>query len=171
MTATMTTSTYRSDSLSFGAALRVVPSVRSHARSVLKRWGFAELSDDADSVVTELVENAVQATLRARLSEPVRLTLIGVPDAVLVIVHDAVADPPVPGTGFSGGFGPWAGGDSFDPDQHGNGLIIVAALSARWDWKHCPEGGKIVRAELRMPSLSLRQGHDRADSRGRSARS
>jgi hypothetical protein len=48
-----------------------------------------------------------------------------------------------------GGLGPWDGDDSADPDQHGNGLVIVAALSMRWGWKRCPDGGKIVRAELR----------------------
>lgn len=140
---------YRSDSLDFGAYPGAVPSARLHARAVLAEWGLSELSDDASSVVTELVENAVQATRRARLDAPVRLVLMAGPGTVLVIVRDAVAEPPVPRQP-SGGLGRWTeGDDEADPDQHGNGLIIVAALSSSWDWKPCPDGGKVVRALLR----------------------
>jgi anti-sigma regulatory factor (Ser/Thr protein kinase) len=138
----------RSDSLEFGAYPGAVPSARLHARAVLAEWGLAELSGDTESVITELVENAVQATSRAGLAAPVRLTLIAGLRTVLAVVRDAVADPPAP-RHHADGLGPWAGDDEADPDQHGNGLIIVTALSSRWDWKPTPDGGKAVRALIR----------------------
>lgn len=140
---------YRSDSLSFGPYPDAVPAARRHARAVLGSWELGELSDDGSTVVTELVQNAIQATQRAGLHEPVRLTLVAGLRTVLIVVRDVVADPPVPRSGGSGYLGPWAGDDSADPDQHGNGLILVGALAARWDWKRCPGGGKVVRALLR----------------------
>lgn len=140
---------YRSDSFSFGPYPDAVPVARRHAQAVLASWELGELSDDGSTVVTELVQNAIQATQRAGLHEPVRLTLVGGLRTVLIVVRDVVADPPVPRADGSGGLGPWTGNDSADPDQHGNGLILVAALSAKWDWKRCPGGGKVVRALLR----------------------
>lgn len=170
--ATSAVTRLRSDSLGLGAYPGAVPSARLHSRLVLAEWGVADLSDDTGSVVTELVENAVQATARAGLDAPVRLTLLGGLRTVLVVVWDAVAAPPVPrrpvGVGVLASrdvpalpdavppdappdpLAAWTGGDDEDdPDTHGRGLIIVAALSATWDWKPCPGGGKVVRALLR----------------------
>lgn len=140
---------YRSDSLSFGPYPDAVPVVRRHARVALASWGLSELSEDASTVVTELAQNAVQATRRGGLHEPVRLTLVAGLRTVLIVVRDAVPDPPVTRAAVPGRLGAWTADDSIDPDQHGNGLILVAALSAKWDWKRCPDGGKVVRALLR----------------------
>lgn len=150
---------YRSDSLAFEACPDAVPSARRHTRDVLRAWGLAELSGDAQSVVTELVENAIQATGRKGIDAPVRLTLIAGLRTVLVAVRDAIPDPPVPRQPAVGidGLATWTGADALapwaddeaDPDQHGRGLIIVAALSACWGWKPCPDGGKVVRALIR----------------------
>ena len=140
---------YQSGSLSFGPYPHAVPGARRYARSVLGSWGLDELSDDASVVVTELVENSIQATLRAGLHAPIRLTLVAGLRTVLIVVRDAVLEPPLPRPEGSGTLGAWNGDDSADPDQHGNGLILVAALSSRWDWKQCRDGGKVVRALLR----------------------
>lgn len=141
---------YHSDSLALGAHPEAVPSARRRTRLVLDEWGLGDLAADTAQVVTELVENAVQATSRAGLDAPVRLTLIAGLRTVLVVVRDAVADPPVPRQPLGDDPAPWTGDDADpDPDQHGNGLIIVAALSASWDWKPRADGGKVVRALMR----------------------
>ena len=140
-----------SDSFDFGAYPGAVPSARLRTRALLREWGLAELSDETESVVTELVQNSVQATGRAGLDAPVRLTLIAGLRTVLIVVADAVPDPPV----LRAPAGPadlaaQYGDDDTDPDLHGRGLLIVAALSAQWDWKPAPGGrGKVVRALIR----------------------
>lgn len=145
---------YRSSSLDLGSYPSTVPFARRHTGDILREWELSELSGDAASVVTELVENAVQATNRAGLHAPVRLTLLAGLRTVLVVVRDFVADPPSPrqpavDIPAADDLAAWAGDDEADPDQHGRGLLIVAALSACWDWKPCPGGGKVVRALIR----------------------
>lgn len=115
------------------ACPEAVPAARRRARQHLREWGLDTLADDVESVAAELVTNAIEATCRARLDSPVRLTLIAWRGAVLITVWDAAGDPPVPAS---------AGPDA----EGGRGLIIVRALSAWWDWKAAPRGGKVVRA-------------------------
>ncbi|MGH3169743.1 MAG: ATP-binding protein [Trebonia sp.] len=125
-----------SDTIELGARPQAVPAARRRTRRRLREWGLEELADDAESVVAELITNAVEATVRARLDSPVRLTLIAGPKAVLIAVWDAADTSPVPAS---------AGLDA----ECGRGLIIVHALSARWDWKKAPRGGKVLRALIR----------------------
>lgn len=141
---------YLSDALELDPCPSAVPPARRRARALLREWGLAELSAETETVVTELVQNAIQATGRAGLHAPVRLTLVAGLRTVLVAVRDAIPDPPVPRQPVADidDLAPWSGDDNTDPDQHGKGLIIVAALSARWDWKRTPDGGKVVRALL-----------------------
>lgn len=122
----------RSDSLEMGAHPSAVPSARVHVRAILSEWELTELSDDAESVVAELVVGAVEAHWRERLDAPVRLTLLAGLRTVLIVVRDASGCPPVPG-GFR------------EENEAGRGLMIVDALSARRDWKAVPGGGKVVR--------------------------
>lgn len=124
-----------SSSLELGAMPSAVPSARLHTRAVLSEWGLAELSDDAESVVTELTANAVEAHHREHRDEPVRLTLIGGTRTVLIVVTDRSSRPPVMNS-------PDAGCDA----ESGRGLPIVDALATRWDWKPAPGAGKAVRA-------------------------
>jgi anti-sigma regulatory factor (Ser/Thr protein kinase) len=126
----------RSDYLELGAYPGAVPSARLHTRAILAEWGLTELADSAESVVAELVTNAVEATRREHLEEPVRLTLLAGLRTVLIVMRDPSSSPPVPGS---------PDGDH----ESGRGLIIVDALSARWDWKLAPSGGKVVRAIVR----------------------
>jgi anti-sigma regulatory factor (Ser/Thr protein kinase) len=151
---------YRSGSLGLPACPESVPQARHAALAALREWGLDELSDDAALVVTELVGNAIQVTGRAGLDAPVRLILLAGLRTLLVAVKDAVplaAGRPVTGT-RTGRLAPWSGDDSTDPDQHGNGLIVVAALAVRLDWKPAPGGGKVVRALLRGEHRSLTRG-------------
>lgn len=125
-----------SDCLELGAYPEAVPSARLHTRAILAEWGLAELADSAESVVAELVTNAVEATRREHLDAPIRLTLLAGLRTVLIVVRDPSSSPPVPGN---------PDGD----DETGRGLMIVAALSTRWDWKPTADGGKVARALIR----------------------
>lgn len=122
----------RSDSLPLGSLDGAVPSARLHARHVLWEWGLESLAPNVELVVSELVTNAVQATQRAELGTPVRLSLLADQGSVLVVVGDAVDDPPRlrhPDT----------------TDEGGRGLVVVDSFCEWWDWKPA-RGGKLVRA-------------------------
>jgi anti-sigma regulatory factor (Ser/Thr protein kinase) len=84
------------------------------------------------------VTNSVTATRAAGLDTPVRVTLLGGLRTLLVAVWDASPETPAPA-------------DAADDDENGRGLLIVQALTAKWDWKKSPpqRGGKVVRALIR----------------------
>jgi anti-sigma regulatory factor (Ser/Thr protein kinase) len=141
-----------SSSLELGAFGSTPRFAREHTREVLGEWGLGELADEAEVVIAELTANAVQATVRAGLDTPVRVTLLAGLRAVLIVVWDAAADLPVLGGG--GGFvdlDNFAGDDAADPDQHGRGLVLVEALSFRWGFRPMRGGllGKAVWSEIR----------------------
>jgi anti-sigma regulatory factor (Ser/Thr protein kinase) len=128
----------RSDSLELGAFPEAVPLARARTRELLREWELDELADDAATVISEIVTNSVTATRAAGLDTPVRVTLLAGLRTLLIAVWDASPETPVPA-------------DAGDDDENGRGLLIVQALSARWDWKKVPgeRGGKVVRALIR----------------------
>lgn len=122
----------RSDSLELGALEGAIPSARLHARHVLREWGLEKIGDSVELVVSELMTNAVQATRRAGLDDPVCLSLLADESSVLVVVSDAITDPPRR--------------RRIDAvAENGHGLTVVQALSEWWDWKPARRG-KLVRA-------------------------
>jgi anti-sigma regulatory factor (Ser/Thr protein kinase) len=118
-----------------------VGQARRFTRLQLRRWGLAELTDDAELLISELLTNAVRATAGlltpAASRRPVdngrnmvivrlRLAVTG----LYIEVGDTHPDPPAPAhpTEF---------------DERGRGLHLIMALSE--DWGHYPsETGKIV---------------------------
>ena len=100
---------------------------RAAVAEALDAWGMAGLADDAMQVASELVANAVAASVRAAPegagSCPVTLIISSTDGEVCIRVWDP--DPtPLPRT-------------RQDPDtwaERGRGLLIVEALSARWGW-------------------------------------
>lgn len=117
------------------------PCARLHARTISLEWGLGELADTVELVVSELVTNAVQASVdhdgRPRYSAEyglacvhLRLSTDGL--ALLVEVWDENALPPAP----------------VQPnlaDEGGRGLMLVDALTERWGWSLPSSGrGKIV---------------------------
>lgn len=126
----------RSDSLELGPLNGSVPSARLHVRAILEEWGYEELRDSAETVVSELVANAVEAHQCEHRDEPVRLVLLAALRTLLIVVRDASNAPPMPAT----------------PDEtveRGRGLLMVEAFSSTWSWKLVPGGGKVVRALIR----------------------
>lgn len=134
--------------LSVGALPTATPCARLHARHVLSDWGLREQVETVELVVSELVTNAVQASLTTdgrplyigdggldcislRLSSNRASTLVEVWDQ-----HLGAPDPTLPDA----------------DDESGRGLLIVAALSERWGWDLARQGrGKIVWALIGGP--------------------
>jgi anti-sigma regulatory factor (Ser/Thr protein kinase) len=101
-------------------------------RAALAHHNLGGFCADAETVTSELVTNAIEHSGTATLGlEILHLTDSGM---IAVIVTDSSADPPVRR-------------DLADDTEHGRGLNIVEALSAKWGWR--PEGpGKAVYAIL-----------------------
>lgn len=127
------------------------PCARLHARNIAHEWGLGDLADTIELVVSELVTNAVQASLdhdgRPRYSADhglscihLRLSTDGL--AVLVEVWDETAMLPEPAE------------PDLD-DEGGRGLMLVDALTERWGWELAASGrGKTVWALLRCQELA-----------------
>jgi anti-sigma regulatory factor (Ser/Thr protein kinase) len=136
----------RTDVLELGAYDSAVPSARLHTRAVLGEWHLDDLLDEGESVVAEIVANAVQATRDAELDTGIRLTLVADDEGVLVVVWDAVPLPPRL--------------ENPDADsEHGRGLLIVQALSVWFDCRPVSAahgGGKLVRSRIALPATTPR---------------
>jgi anti-sigma regulatory factor (Ser/Thr protein kinase) len=124
--------------LDLGAFDTAVPCARGHARNVLADWGIrGDAADTIELVVSELVTNALQATIRLELAVPssVRLHLADASPYVLVEVADDAPAPP-------------AQQHPEDAAEHGRGLMIVAAVCAEWGSYPVPGAGKVVWARI-----------------------
>jgi len=119
-------------SLELGGLAGAVPCARLHTRQVLWEHGLGGLADTAELLVSELLTNAVQASMATGELLGVLLRLCGDRAAVLVEVRDRCPAPLVPR-------------HSGPASESGRGLMLVAALAADWGW-HEPPGwpGKAV---------------------------
>lgn len=134
--------------LELGALPSAVPCARLHVKQVLWEWGFTDLAETAELVVSELVTNAQKAAAPLAGSwyngqwkqgiPPIRLWLSSDKERILIHV--------------------WDGNDWLPRLQisdllaeSGRGLLLVKTLCATWG-AYIPEGasGKIVWAELRV---------------------
>ncbi|MQY13783.1 hypothetical protein SRB5_39370 [Streptomyces sp. RB5] len=98
----------------------------------LKSWGMPQLMDAAAQIITELVANAVEHTDTNTVGASVVRT--GEVSARIVVTDTSRTGP--------------APCDPRAEDEHGRGLMLVAALAH--DWGSEPvHGGKRVWAELR----------------------
>ena len=115
-----------------GALPGAVPCARLHARQLMWEWRLTRLSESVELLVSELVTNAVQASRAMDHINPVRLWLLADKTRVLILVWDASPQAPARMS---------ISGDA----ESGRGLLLVEAISDRWDW-YVPQGsgGKIV---------------------------
>jgi anti-sigma regulatory factor (Ser/Thr protein kinase) len=116
------------------AALRTAPGdVRSLVRLVAGEWGLADLADTAELLASELVTNAVQASVRPETvgSQVIRIWLTSDGATLVIHVWDFNPEMPVP--------------QEAAPDaEGGRGLMLVGALGKDWGAYRAKEGGKIV---------------------------
>jgi anti-sigma regulatory factor (Ser/Thr protein kinase) len=122
--------------LELGALPGAVPCARLHARLLMAEWHLGRLCENVEILVSELVTNAVTASRPLDQAIPVRLWLRSDNERVLILVWDASPHGP---TCL----------DTADDAENGRGLLLVEALSDRWDWYVTPEpGGKVVWAAV-----------------------
>ena len=125
--------------LELGALPGAVPCARLHTRQVLWEWSLTKLTESVELVVSELVTNAVAASESIARVFPVRLWLVAGRAQVMTLVWDANPRPP-------------ARAEINYEAECGRGLLLVEAISERWDW-YFPErtGGKVVWALTACP--------------------
>lgn len=109
------------DFIELGALPSAVPCARLHARQLLWEWSLTALSDSAELLVSELVTNAIAASQSPVQILPLRLWLLVDRTQLLILVWDSSTRPPAPVN---------TGKDA----ERGRGLLLVEAISERWDW-------------------------------------
>jgi anti-sigma regulatory factor (Ser/Thr protein kinase) len=107
--------------LELGALPGAVPCARLHARQLAWEWGLAELGDDTELLVSELLTNAVAAARATEPICPVRLWLLSDTTQIAILVWDANPQSPVRA-------------ETDDDAESGRGLLLVEAISQRWGW-------------------------------------
>jgi anti-sigma regulatory factor (Ser/Thr protein kinase) len=122
-----------------GHDLNGVKDARHFVDGLLGSWGLAEVSDDVQLLVSEVVTNAL-----IHAGSDVDLRMRAFPDHVRVEVRDFASQPPVPY--------PFAASDEGVAEaEHGRGLFLVEALARAWN--SSPNGrGKTVWLEVAVPA-------------------
>jgi anti-sigma regulatory factor (Ser/Thr protein kinase) len=105
---------------------------RFYVRAALNYHNLGDYAEDAEVIASELVTNAI-AHAGAR-AVGLELTYLKDSGAIAVIVTDSCPLPPVPH-------------DPAAETEHGRGLHLIDALSARWGWQR-RDPGKAVYAIL-----------------------
>ena len=127
--------------LSIGALATASSCARLHARNIVCEWGLHDIADTVELVVSELVANAVKASMdddgRPRYSAENGLAYVQMrlsSDRVVTLVEVWDENTGLPELTQVGLY-----------DDGGRGLMLVAALSRQWGWDLSRHGtGKIV---------------------------
>jgi anti-sigma regulatory factor (Ser/Thr protein kinase) len=118
--------------LELGLLPTAVACARLHVKNVLWEWGLQSFAEPVELLVSELVTNAVKVSRSLAVISPVRLWLYSDRASVLILVWDADTRPPVRM-------------HIVEEAESGRGLLLVEALSQKWDWyAHKGMGGKVV---------------------------
>jgi len=132
---------YRRTYLELGALPTAPSCARGHTQQLLWEWDLSRLTDASVAVVSELVTNAYETTIRRQLGTPIALRLSSNGRQVLIEVWDADPTPPRLPAHDAVNL-PLADAES------GRGLFLVAALSERWSCYTLDRGGTVVWAEI-----------------------
>jgi anti-sigma regulatory factor (Ser/Thr protein kinase) len=105
-----------------------VQMARFYVRATLAYHDLGNYAADAEAVTSELVTNAIEHAGAPQFG--LQVVRLPDPEALAVMVTDPSPCPPVKRAPVAGA-------------EHGHGLLVVEALSARWGWTpHAP--GKAV---------------------------
>ena len=124
-----------SSRLELGSLPTAVPCARLHAKHILREWNLAQVADDAELIVSELMTNALKAVRPQSEIQPIALHLLASHEYLVIQVWDALSAAPVPRP------------HAIDAGT-GRGLEIVGLLSDRLGFYHPAGGGKTVWAAL-----------------------
>lgn len=119
-----------------GPDLACVAPVRHLVRALVEAWGWAEVADVVEDLLSELASNAIRHT-----SGPGEVLVAERGDALRVAVSDNLPRKVAPVL-------PDIDGD----EPHGWGLALVECRSDRWDCE-IYEWGKAVWFEIRQPAV------------------
>lgn len=126
--------------LELGPLPTAVPCARLHARYVLADWGLPRgMAADAEMCVSELVTNALRATLRLDEPQPIGLRLLASRERLVAEVWDCHPGNPVRQAATAS-------------EEGGRGLAVIEAYSDRWGVRRLSEHVKTVWCELLMPA-------------------
>jgi len=122
--------------LELGSLPTAVPCARLHTRNILLEWHIGRpLVENAETLVSELVTNALKASLSLEEVKPIGLRLLANRERLIIEVWDhSPLDLERRQTDAE--------------SEHGRGLMILAALSNRWGSRHVSFSLKVVWCEL-----------------------
>lgn len=118
---------YRWTYLELGALATAPACARLHTKQLLWEWGLSGLIDSSVAVVSELVTNAIETTVRHQLGTPIGIALRLSSNGHQALIEVWDADPAPPQA-------PALDADCFPlaDAENGRGLFLVASLSNRW---------------------------------------
>jgi anti-sigma regulatory factor (Ser/Thr protein kinase) len=102
---------------------------------VLWEWQLDHLADDAVTLVSELLTNAVQASSSPAGAGLAALRLRANRQQLIIEVWDQSPEDPLPG-------------HAHDESEHGRGFMVIEALSNRWGHHRTSVDRKVVWCEL-----------------------
>ena len=130
---------HRASTLRFAPLPTAIACARLHAVNMLHEWGLRVMADDVALIVSELMTNALNASVVLADRPPIALGLRATRERLIVQAWDHSPLDAAPA--------------SPDADEeNGRGLAIVAALSNRWGAQHFAPNLKVIWAEIEIPA-------------------
>jgi len=123
--------------LELGALPTAVPCARLHTRQVLWEWHLDAFADTAELIVSELITNAVDASIVLPDRPPIALCLLATEKFLVIEAWDQSPLDLEPR-------------EADADDECGRGLTVVTALSERWGCERTGHRRKVVWAELAL---------------------
>lgn len=129
----------RASTLRFAPLPTAIACARLHAVNMLHEWGLRDMADDVALIVSELMTNALNASVVLDDRPPIALGLRASRERLIVQAWDHSRHDAAPAS---------ADGD----EENGRGLAIVAALSKNWGAQHFAPNLKVIWAEIEIPA-------------------